>query len=101
MRIVVGLVMGVAWGLVVGHVAPNEELSRVGFDPFVFIFGFLVLRLFQWSGISWLITWGTEQQALIWTSVKGWLWRFGGVGISFLGDIFGLVLYLGFVGIVC
>jgi hypothetical protein len=34
-------------------------------------------------------------------SVRSWLWRFGGVMISFVGDIMGLILYLGFVGIVC
>lgn len=101
LRIVVGLVLGFAWGYAASYVAPNEELSRIGFDPLTFIFGFMVLRLLQWSGISWLITWGTEQQAIIWSNIKDWSWRFGGVGISFVGDIFGLILYLGFVGIVC
>ncbi len=74
---------------------------RIGFDPFAFIFGFLILRLVQWSGIAWLITLATPQQSLLGDSVQNWLWRFGGVGISFLGDLFGLILYLGFVGIVC
>ena len=77
LRIVVGLVLGFTWGLAASYVAPNEELSRVGFDPFVFVIGFLVLRLIQWSGISWLITWGTEQQFLLLTGVKDWLWRLG------------------------
>ena len=101
LRIAVGLVMGFAWGFAASYVAPNEELTRVGFDPFVFIFGFLVLRLVQWSGIAWLITLGTEHQSLLGLSVADWLWRLGGVGISFAGDVFGLILYLGFVGIVC
>ena len=101
LRIVVGLVLGFAWGFAASYVAPNEELSRVGFDPVVFIFGFLILRLVQWSGIAWLITWGTKQQALLWSSGRDWLWRFGGVGISSAGDVFGLILYLSLVGVVC
>lgn len=101
LRIAVGLVVGFAWLAVVGYVAPNEELTRAGFDPPAFIFGFLILRVIQWSGISWLITLGTEQHSLLGISLTDWLWRFGGVVVSFAGDIFGLILYLGFVGIVC
>lgn len=101
LRIVVGLVLGFAWGFGASYVAPNEEFSRVGFDPSVFIFGFLILRLVQWSGIAWLITLGTPAESLFTLSARNWLWRFGGVAISFVGDVFGLILYLGFVGIVC
>lgn len=101
LRIAFGLVVGFAWGFLASDIAPSEELSRVGFDPFVFIFGFLILRLVQWSGIAWLITLGTPQESVLGQSIGNWLWRLGGVGISFLGDIFGLIVYLGFVGIVC
>ena len=101
LRIVVGLVLGLAWGYGASYVAPSEELSRVGFDPSVFIFGFLILRLVQWSGIAWIITLGTPEESLFTLSARNWLWRFGGVAISFVGDVFGLILYLGFVGIVC
>lgn len=101
LRIIVGLVVGFGWSFIASYVAPNEESSRLGFDLFTFIMGFLVLRLVQWSVIAWLITLGTPQEALIVVSLQNWLWRLGGVGISFLGDVFALVLYLGFVGIVC
>lgn len=101
LRIVVGLLLGLTWTYVARYVAPNEEVGRVGFDPFTFIFGFLVLRLLQWSGISWAITLRTPQEFLLGVDFKDWLWRFGGVGISFVGDIFGVILYLGLVGIVC
>ena len=47
LRIIVGLVVGFGWGFLASYVAPNEELSRLGFDPFTFIMGFLVLRLVQ------------------------------------------------------
>ena len=100
-RIGVGLVLGFAWTYAASYVAPSEELSRVGFDPFAFVTGFLVLRLVQWSGIAWLITLGTPQQSLLGLNLKNWSWRFGGVAMSFAGDVLGLILYLGFVGIVC
>jgi hypothetical protein len=100
LRIVAGLILGFTWGYMVRYVAPNEELSRLGFDPFTFLSGFLILRFIQWSGIAWLIQLGTGQSPL-WIRGTDWLWRLGGVGISCAGDVFGLILYLGFVGIVC
>ena len=100
LRIVAGLIIGFAWGFVASYLFPNEELSRLGFDPLTFLGGFLVLRLVQWSGIALLIQLGTGQSPL-WITGTDLAWRFGGVGISFAGDVFGLILYLGFVGIVC
>jgi hypothetical protein len=100
LRIAVGLVVGLAWGFMASNLAPSEEFSRLGVDPSTFIFGFLILRLVQWTGIAWLITLGMPQSELG-DSVRSWLWRFGGVMISFVGDLMGLILYLGFVGIVC
>jgi hypothetical protein len=101
LRIIVGFALGLAWTYLVGHVAPNEELSRIGFDPFVFIIGFLPLRLLQWSGISLLIRIGTGRYSIIGAGVTDWLWRLGGVAISFLGDVIALILYVGVVGVIC
>lgn len=100
LRIVIGFALGFAWLYWVRSVAPNEELSRIGFDPLVFIFGFLPLRLVQWSGISLLIRIGTGRLSLL-GGIRDWLWRLGGVAISFLGDVIGLVLYIGVVGVIC
>ncbi|MGH9905342.1 MAG: hypothetical protein ACRD8U_07135 [Pyrinomonadaceae bacterium] len=59
LRLVLGFALGIAWAYSVSFVAPNEEYSRIGFDPLTFIIGFLVLRLLLWSGMSLLIRIGT------------------------------------------
>lgn len=94
-------VTGLAWVYSIGSVAPSDEYSRLGFDPLTFGIGFLLLRFLQWSGISLLIMWGTPRFSLQGAGIADWLWRLGGVGLSFLGDGVAIVLYVGVFGIIC
>ena len=100
-RLVVGFALGVAWAYSISFVAPSAEYSRLGFDPFTFIIGFLVLRLFVWSGMSLLIRTGTGKFSVLGADIADWLWRLGGVGLSFIGDVLGLAGWIGVVGIIC
>lgn len=101
LRLVVGFVLGLAWLYSIGSVAPSDEYSRLGFDPLTFGIGFLLFRFLQWSGISLLITWGTQRFSLWGAGIADWLWRLGGVGLSFLGDVAAIVLYVGVFGVIC
>jgi hypothetical protein len=100
-RLVVGFALGLAWAYSISFVAPSAEYSRLGFDPFTFILGFFVLRLLVWSGISFLIRRHTGRPSLLGASIADWLWRLGGVGLSFIGDVFGLAGWIAGVGIIC
>ena len=101
LRLVVGFALGVAWAYSVSLLAPSDEYSRLGFDPLTFIVGFLVLRLLLWSGISFLIRRRTGRPSLLGVGSADWLWRLGGVGLSFIGDVLGLAGWVGVVGIIC
>ncbi len=101
LRLVVGFVLELAWVYSIGSVAPSDDYSRLGFDPLTFGIGFLLLRFLQWSGISLLIMWGTPRFSLQGAGIADWLWRLGGVGLSFLGDGVAIVLYVGVFGIIC
>ena len=101
LRLLIGFALGVAWAYSVSSVAPSAEYSRLGFDPATFIIGFLVLRLLVWSGISLLIRMGTGRVSLLGAGIRDWLWRLGGVGLSFLGDIMGLAGWIGVGGLIC
>ena len=100
-RLVVGFALGVAWAYSIRLVAPSAEYSRLGFDPLIFIIGFFVLRLLLWSGISFLIRMRTSRPSLLGVGIADWLWRLGGVGLSFIGDVMGLAGWIGVVGIIC
>jgi hypothetical protein len=101
LRVALGFALGLGWGFALASVAPSDEYSRLGFDPLTFFIGFLFLRLLQWSGISLLIRLGTGRLSVLGAGVADWLWRLGGVGLSFAGDVMGVVLYVGVVGVIC
>jgi hypothetical protein len=53
------------------------------------------------SGVPSLIRVGTGRRSLLGAGAADWLWRLGGVGLSFVGDVAGLVGWVGFVGVIC
>src|SRR5262245_12862951 len=97
-RLIVGFALGLAWTYSVHFLVPSREYSRLGFDPVTFIVGLFVLRLLLWSGMSYLIKMPTGKLSLLRVSGKDWLWRLGGVGLSFLADVGAL---FGVVGTIC
>ena len=101
LRLAVGFALGVAWASSISFVAPSVEYSRLGFDPSAFIIGFLVLRLLLWSGLSSLIRIRTGRPSLLGVGVADWLWRLGGVGLSFLGDLAVLAGWISIAGVIC
>jgi hypothetical protein len=100
-RLVVGLALGMTWAYLISFLAPSAEYNRLGFDPFTFMVGLLGLRLLLWSAMSVLIRIGTGRLYLLGAGIADWLWRLGGVGLSFIGDALGLVGWVGVVGIIC
>ena len=100
-RVLVGFALGLLWAYSIPAIAPNTEYSRLGFDPLIFIIGFLVLRLLLWSGISVLIRIGTGRLSPLGVGMADWLWRLGGVGISFIGDIAAVAGWIGIIGVIC
>ena len=100
-RLALGFALGFVWAFLLNRLAPSAEYSRLGFDPVAFVAGLLVLRWLVWSGVSYLIRLPSGGLSPLGVSTADRLWRLGGVGLSFLADIFVLAGMVGVGGVVC
>ena len=98
-RMAIGFVLGYFWSSWLHD--PSSEYSRLGFDPKVFLAGLIILRWLVWSLVSFLIRLPQGAPSPLGVSRADWLWRLGGVGLSYLADVLVLVGLVGVGGIVC
>jgi hypothetical protein len=95
MRIAVGFALGLGLTYAVRSAAPSDAFSRPGFDPLGFLLTFLILRFIEWSAFSLIIRWADGSLALA-GSGRDWLWRLGGVALSFFGDVVAVLVWEAF-----
>ena len=100
-RLALGFVLGWGWSLLLAWLTTDSEYTRLGFAPAHFLIGILVLRWLVWSLVSYLIRLPSGALSPFGVRRADWLWRLGGVGLSFLADILVLVGAVGVYGIVC
>lgn len=98
-RVAAGTGAGLAWGaLLMG--SHSEEYGRLGFNPFVWFGGLLVLRWMLWSGVSAFI----QRKLRVWLVPSGrrdLAWRAGGWGLSLAGDGLALAFGIALGGLPC
>jgi hypothetical protein len=74
-RWLIGLVFGIAAGIMLGSVNSNDV-------PSLYVKVYVPLRIVEWSIMLFLMGSRSYQR-----SAKGWLWMLGGIGVSFLSDL--------------
>lgn len=97
LRLLLGLVLGTGFVALLATFAP--ERNRLGVSPLALVVGFVALRFVEWAVVGLLLTrsaWSARDVAG--AGIGVWLWRAGGVGVSFATDV-GALLGVGGLGL--